>query len=72
MVVEVKGYTVGMIVDMVSEVVRIPPEVIEPPSSLMTNGLNEQFIEGIANYSDRLIIILNLGNTLAADISFAC
>jgi chemotaxis signal transduction protein len=51
---------------MVSEVLRIPAEIIEAPSSVITHNLNEQFIEGIANCSDRLIILLNLDNSLVA------
>ncbi|PKM80062.1 MAG: chemotaxis protein CheW [Firmicutes bacterium HGW-Firmicutes-14] len=65
-VLEVRNFVVGIIVDMVSEVLRIPAEIIEAPSSVITHNLNEQFIEGIANCSDRLIILLNLDNSLVA------
>lgn len=63
-VVEVRGLTVGMIVDVVSEVLRIPSEVIEPPTDMMVTSISEQFVEGIAKYSDRLVIILNLEKVL--------
>lgn len=63
-VVEVRGLTVGMIVDVVSEVLRIPSEVIEPSSDMLVTSINEQFVEGIAKYSDRLVIILNLEKVL--------
>ncbi|PKM42224.1 MAG: chemotaxis protein CheW [Firmicutes bacterium HGW-Firmicutes-8] len=63
-VVEVRGLTVGMIVDVVSEVLMIPAEVIEQPTEMMVTSISEQFVKGIAKYSDRLVIILNLEKVL--------
>jgi purine-binding chemotaxis protein CheW len=41
------GRKVGMIVDGVSEVLRVPADVIEPPSPLVTT-VDTTFIKGIA------------------------
>lgn len=72
MVVEARGFTVGIIVDEVSEVLRISQEVIEHPSGLVA-GVSEQFIEGIAKCAERLVIILNLDSALAgADLEMVC
>lgn len=65
-VVEMSGTTVGMIVDAVNEVIRVPSEDIEPPSPMVTT-LDSAFITGIAKVSDRLIILLDLGKVLSID-----
>jgi purine-binding chemotaxis protein CheW len=65
-VVEMAGTTVGMIVDAVNEVLRVPTEDIEPPSPMVTT-LDSAFITGIAKVSDRLIILLDLGKVLSID-----
>lgn len=63
-VVEIAGATVGIIVDGVSEVLRIEPEAIEPPSPIVTT-LDSAFIRGIAKVNNRLIILLDLTKILA-------
>ena len=65
-VVEVEGSNIGMQVDAVSEVVRIPGEVIEPPSKIM-NGIDEEYLLGIAKLEDSLVILLDLAKVLRKD-----
>jgi len=62
-VVEVKGKTIGMLVDAVSEVLRIPVNTIEPPPEIIS-GLDAQYISGVAKFNDQLIIILDLDMVL--------
>lgn len=62
-VVELAGQKVGMIVDAVSEVLRVPEEAIEPPSPIVTT-VDSAFIRGIAKVGERLIILLDLGRIL--------
>ena len=50
---------VGMVVDGVSEVLRVPDEAIEPPSPLVTT-VDTTFIKGIAKVAERLIILVEL------------
>ncbi|MEE8471487.1 MAG: chemotaxis protein CheW, partial [Dehalococcoidia bacterium] len=54
-VVDIDGQEVGMVVDAVTEVLRIPTESVEPPSSLIT-GVDSAYLMGIAKLEDRLII----------------
>lgn len=63
-VVEVSGNTLGMIVDGVSEVLRISGKDIEEPSRLITSNIDTDFIKGIANLEEQLVTILNLDNIL--------
>jgi purine-binding chemotaxis protein CheW len=55
---------VGMTVDGVSEVLRVPVESIEPPSPLVTT-IETGFIKGIAKVAERLIILLDLTKVLS-------
>ncbi len=58
-VVSIGGQEVGMVVDAVTEVLRIPASTIEPPSSVITTG-DSAYILGIAKLDERLIILLEL------------
>jgi len=64
-VVEMNGTTVGIVVDAVSEVLRINPEAIEPPSPIVTT-VDSAFIRGIAKTKEGLIILLDLGKVLSS------
>ncbi|MGI9951235.1 chemotaxis protein CheW [Moorellaceae bacterium AZ2] len=63
MVVEVKGITVGMIVDAVSEVLRLPEENIEPPPPII-QGVDVAYLRGVGKWGDKLIILLDLDRVL--------
>ncbi|SHF34793.1 chemotaxis protein CheW [Desulforamulus putei] len=57
-IVEVSGQTIGMIVDSVQEVLRIPVSSIEPPPPVV-NGIDAAYLRGIAILEERLIILLD-------------
>lgn len=57
---------VGMIVDAVSEVIRVPEDAIEPPPSMVA-GVDISFIKGIAKLDDRLVTLLDLNRILSRD-----
>ena len=57
-VVDVLGSTVGMIVDAVSEVLRIGTDQIESPSSIIESY--EKYLRGIGRLDERLILLLDL------------
>jgi purine-binding chemotaxis protein CheW len=58
-VVEVKGKTVGFIVDAVKEVIRIPESITEAPPELVS-GTNSDFIKSVGKLEDRLLILIDL------------
>jgi purine-binding chemotaxis protein CheW len=62
-VIESEGKEVGLLVDNVYQVVRLPESHVDQPSELI-EGVSEEFIKGIGRLKDRLIVILNLGNML--------
>jgi purine-binding chemotaxis protein CheW len=59
MVMDINGKTVGMVVDAVSEVLRIPSDTVVPAPAI-TSGINSRYIKGIGKLDDRLIILLDL------------
>lgn len=62
-VVEVEGSTVGIIVDEVSEVLRLPLSSIEPPPAVM-GGINADYLTGVGKLEDRLLILLDMNKIL--------
>ena len=62
-VIETTEKLVGLLVDNVYQVVRLPDSNIDAPSELI-EGVSDEFITGIGRLRDRLIVILNLDNIL--------
>jgi purine-binding chemotaxis protein CheW len=65
-VVEIGDQVVGIVVDGVSEVLRVNHATIEPPSPVVA-GVDSDYLHGIAKLPDRLVILLNLDRVLARD-----
>jgi purine-binding chemotaxis protein CheW len=59
LVVQSDGRSVGLLVDSAREFLAIPPAAVQPPNQALA-GAGGQYIEGIANLNDRLILILDL------------
>ena len=62
-VVDIDGTVMGMIVDAVSEVLRLDASTIEPPPEIVT-GINSDYIKGVAKLDDRLLIFLDLSKVI--------
>jgi purine-binding chemotaxis protein CheW len=58
-VTEIGSKRVGMVVDSVSEVLRLPLDAIEPAPDMIT-GVDTEYIRGVGKVEDRLIILLDL------------
>lgn len=65
-VAEINRTQVGMVVDAVSQVLRVPDTAIEPPSPVVAT-VDSAFISGIAKVGNRLIVLLNLAKILQPD-----
>jgi len=66
-VMEINSKTVGFIVDEVNEVLRIPKSITEPPPSMVTAGINSEFITAVGKLEDRLITLIDLEKVLSTD-----
>jgi purine-binding chemotaxis protein CheW len=62
-VVEVDGEDVGVMVDAVTEVLRISDDCVEPPAPIIATA-ESNLVEGIANVGDRLILLVSLETAL--------
>ncbi|MCC6963431.1 MAG: chemotaxis protein CheW [candidate division Zixibacteria bacterium] len=65
-VVDIEGQTMGMIVDSVSEVLRIPASTIEPTPDVVTS-VDSDYIRGVAKLDNRLLIYLDLAKILTGE-----
>src|SRR5512133_71255 len=62
-VVEIGAKRIGMLVDSVSQVIKVPSGVVEEmPEEAV--GVDENYIKGVGKLDDRLIIILDLNRSL--------
>lgn len=64
-VISVNDSIIGVIVDYVSEVLRIPDDRIEPPPAVV-KGIGKEYLKGIGKISDRLLILLDLDKILSS------
>jgi purine-binding chemotaxis protein CheW len=65
-VVEIGEQVVGIVVDGVSEVLRVSSSVVEPPSPVVA-AIDSEYVQGIAKLPDRLVIMLDLDRVLARE-----
>lgn len=64
-VVEINGNTVGVIVDAVSEVLRINSLSVEPAPAIIS-GIDSEYLSGVGKVDNRLLILLDLNKILSS------
>lgn len=62
-VVDVDNKTVGLKVDAVSEVLRLPADTVEPAPAIVT-GAESDYIKGVGKLDGRLLILLDVEKIL--------
>jgi purine-binding chemotaxis protein CheW len=62
-VAELGSYAVGLVVDGVSEVLRVPADAVEPPSAVVTTA-DSAYLRGVAKLDERLVLLLDLSRIL--------
>ncbi len=68
MVVNTSGKTIGIVVDAVSEVLRVSHEQIAPPPPTVV-GLGRDYLTGLVRFDKRLLIMLDIDKILNNDES---
>ncbi len=63
-VVDIGKQDIGVVVDAVTEVLRLTAASVEPPSSVITTA-DSEYLLGIAKLESRLIILLDLEQALS-------
>lgn len=66
LIVELDRRPVGLLVDAVSEILKLPQEAVEPPPELIS-GIGSEYITGVGKWGDRLIILLDLGRIFSPE-----
>ncbi|MBE9537396.1 MAG: chemotaxis protein CheW [Proteobacteria bacterium] len=69
-VVDFDNKVVGLVVDGVSEVLRLPASTIEPPPPMLA-GIDSDYISGVGKLDDRLLIMLDISRVLSQEESAA-
>lgn len=67
LVCDVSGSVIGMIVDSVDEVLKVPDSTIEPTPSVV-GSVSSDYINGIAKLDERLLIFLDVSK-IASEIN---
>jgi purine-binding chemotaxis protein CheW len=63
MVAELDGHQVGLVVDAANEVLKVNPELIEPPPSIFEQGeLN--YVTGVGKLGGKLVILIDLAKIM--------
>lgn len=66
LITENEGRLVGLLVDAVSEVLKILPDAVEAPPE-MISSIGVEYITGVAKVEARLIILLDLKRVLSVE-----
>jgi len=63
-IIDMEGEVLGILVDSVSEVLKIPQNWFEPPPPAIRTSINNNYISGIGKIDKRLIILIDLARVL--------
>ena len=66
-IIEKGENTFGLMVDEVTEVLRLPEDAIKEAPKVITQRIHADYLKGVGTLEDRLIIILNLDKVLDED-----
>jgi purine-binding chemotaxis protein CheW len=63
MVTELDGHRVGLVVDAANEVLKIDPELIEPPPNVFQQG-DLNYVTGVGKLGGKLVILIDLAKIM--------
>jgi purine-binding chemotaxis protein CheW len=64
--VDFEGERMGLVVDAVTEVLRVPETMLAPPPRYF-KGLAQEFIRGIVRMDSRLVVLIDLDQVLSSE-----
>lgn len=65
LIVEAGNSTYGLLVDEVTEILRLAKDDIKPAPQIITEKLGAEFVKGIGTVGDKLVILLDLEKVLS-------
>jgi purine-binding chemotaxis protein CheW len=66
-VMDMANELTGFIVDSVAEVIRITSGEIQPAPPVVTGSVDQEYLSGVINREDRLLVLLNLERLLSQE-----
>lgn len=66
-VAEIGDNQLGIVVDSVEDVMRVPRQSVSLPPKTLTNGVDTSFLTGICKMPDKLIMLLDLNNLIETE-----
>lgn len=66
LILELDGKIVGITVDSVSEIIKLPEDAIEPPPEIVSY-LGGEYVTGVGKLKERLIVLIDLTRLLSAE-----
>lgn len=67
LILDIGGRITGFIVDIVTEVIKVQEDNIEPPPEIIVAGLHSQYIRGVCDIDKELLILLDFNRILLVD-----
>jgi purine-binding chemotaxis protein CheW len=67
MVMDMTNELTGFIVDSVAEVIRITSDEIQPAPPAVSGGFDQEYLSGVINRENRLLVLLNLERLFSQD-----
>ena len=67
MIVRSNRMIVGLVVDAVREVLKIPKNLLHPTPAMITSEIHHRYLSGVLRWNDRIIVLLNLDEILTPD-----
>ncbi len=67
LILDIDSRVTGFIVDSVTKVMKILESTIEPPPEVVVAGLENQYIKGVCEIADTLMILLDFNRILLLD-----
>lgn len=67
LILDIAGRITGFIVDIVTEVIKVQEDNIEPPPEIIVAGLHSQYIRGVCEINKDLLILLDFNRILLVD-----
>jgi purine-binding chemotaxis protein CheW len=62
-ILEVEKKIIGLLVDAVTQIIKVPPEAVEPPPEIVSS-IAAEYLMGVGKLPDKLVILLDLRNIL--------
>jgi purine-binding chemotaxis protein CheW len=66
-IVEIGDTTIGMIVDSISSILKLPLSSVKPTPDMIKSKINSEYLTGIGKVGNRLLILLNLARVLGEE-----